>query len=216
MYINWNRCTSLSILSPSLRWYPVEELITYLHDLKSYILYNNSNSAAVKSYNCQLPTLRCFSHKLPATETRRFPLKTFYLCEGIGNWARQEMDVLFSIHTLLLSADQQVEPEIVIKDEGLDYSAVSIHQSMSEGHIEINTLMIINQILKSIEVNDRNNIITLKDFEARSKLIWIDDQMSHDVMKCDNIICHCFRLAILTFAYISHSVKKVKSGTNRL
>ncbi|KAI7898150.1 uncharacterized protein BX663DRAFT_525862 [Cokeromyces recurvatus] len=211
MYINWKEQASSSILlSSSLKWYRVEELISYLHDLRSSIL--DGNSYTIKRTHNYPSILHCSRHKIPASETKRFPIKAFYFCEGLGDWDWQKMDLLILLYNLLIFPNEQEVTLATITHDSFIFH--NHHLLDNTGSIELTILMIINQILQSIEANYRKDAITLNKFEADCKLIWVNDQdqlKDHNVMNCDNVICCCFKICILSSTSLLHRLNGIKS-----
>ncbi|KAI8078159.1 uncharacterized protein B0P05DRAFT_111839 [Gilbertella persicaria] len=111
-----------------------------------------------------LESLLCCA--FPARKTRRFPMEVSYLCEGIGDWHLK----LGLVHLFLHSIRRH---------------------DRSVGHIHIDVLWLINDLLRSFET--QKDVITRSKFEARYQLIWEEqDWDQHDVATCDNPICHLY------------------------
>ncbi|KAI8332725.1 hypothetical protein EDC96DRAFT_413846, partial [Choanephora cucurbitarum] len=98
------------------------------------------------------PVVACC--KLPAGKEERFPLDC-YVCESIGHW-HSTLDVIQLNLQSMLDERQPIE---------------------KIGSMQIETLQLINDLLKSFE--RRTDTITRAQFETRYQLTWLDDDFIH-------------------------------------
>jgi hypothetical protein len=151
MYSNWNNKFN------TLHWYSIEKLVEYLHNLRHFIINISSKNNITK-----VPHLE--SSVLPATENKRFPQDSYYICEGMGTWS-------LKLDMLNLSMHIMVDPDRLSKRKYLQYQTA--------GEAEVYAITLINQLLKDIAAttpgddDDSSAIVTQNMFEKQYGFVWL-------------------------------------------
>ncbi|KAL9554392.1 hypothetical protein MBANPS3_002837 [Mucor bainieri] len=150
-----------------LKWYSVQCIIDYLHDLRSHILEPGGTRKDPK-----IPTLT--STPLPATEKQRF--EGCYVCEAIGDYGFKLDEIRLRVSKL---------------------SNNGCHRLLSTSDAEINVLCMIHEIRKAIEskkdVMDQCAFEARYGLIWRTNALEDTTPTEHDVMECPNIFCHYYK-----------------------
>ncbi|GAN04282.1 hypothetical protein MAM1_0059d03742 [Mucor ambiguus] len=172
MYKNWQE-QGLSSFT-AIRWYRVEEVIQYLHDLRRYIIYTPGKMSSAympmlqkgDSQGCDehgqgtedhgMPQRQAHEHKqgLPAKENQRFPSHEVYICEAIGEWGLK-LDRLALMSSVMVNTNRL--------ERG--YSHVD-----TVGDLEEHVMVMLHGLKRMIV--DRVDFVSRQQFEARYDLNW--------------------------------------------
>ncbi|GAN06231.1 hypothetical protein MAM1_0116d05711 [Mucor ambiguus] len=167
VYINWSE-SSFIIQSAAFKWYSVECLIDYLHDLRAHILQQGGTRKDLK-------TSILASTPLPATEKQRF--EGCYVCEAVGDYG-YKLD------------------EIGLKF--IKLSNNKCHRVSSTSEAELDVLGIIHDMLKSIESKkDIMDQCTFEARYGLMWKTTSEDTQEHDVMDCPNIFCQYYKNTVV-------------------
>ncbi|KAI8388258.1 uncharacterized protein BYT42DRAFT_559486 [Radiomyces spectabilis] len=155
MYEGWSQRVEHAC---TLYWYRVRDVLSYLHELRLYIL--DSPGKLSSTYIPRLVPIPC-----PATRTTRFPDQGAYICEGFGHWNE-------NIDHLTLFVSVMVYPHKLERVYG---------DLRSQGDLEIMVFQYMNDILRSLEMF--HDVFTRESFERHYDLTWTEPPASPEESK---------------------------------
>ncbi|KAI8977612.1 hypothetical protein BDF20DRAFT_807310, partial [Mycotypha africana] len=141
MYTNWDE--NLMDTIAELRWYPIKQVIDYLHTLRTLIIDTPGKFGQVY--------VPC---KLPATKYKRFPETSAYVCESHTHFG-QFMPKLALMANILVNIHRLER----------DYPGFN-----TQGELEEKALALIQEALTSIE--SRQGVMGREAFEKKYDLHW--------------------------------------------
>ncbi|ORE06209.1 hypothetical protein BCV72DRAFT_228662 [Rhizopus microsporus var. microsporus] len=149
MYTNWS---SNSATFTTLKWYRVDTIASFLHELRQYIINTPGKFSA--TYLPKPP-----KSELPASVNERFPGAEGWLCEAIGDWNAK-------FDCLLLAAN------VMVNVNRLDRK---YPEYKTAGDAEYYCILSINELLHMIASPELGEVIKQSAFEQRYALEWYDD-----------------------------------------
>lgn len=170
MYVNWDERSMVALTK--FKWYLVEDVLDYLHELRFYVINTPGKFSA--SYLPQLKDSRQreemepsnpLLHQIPASKILRFPNKQVFLCEAIGLW---------NLHLDWL----QLGCNIMINTNRLERKYPDYETA---GQLESYILQMINTLLQQLEA--KTDFISQEVFESRYDLTWSVDQLDSNTSK---------------------------------
>ncbi|CEP07636.1 hypothetical protein [Parasitella parasitica] len=171
VYVNWEASSSAANLS-TFKWYSVESIIDYIQSLRQNVIYRLRQETS-------MPVLSCI--EAPVSKTKRFQ-QGYFICDGVGNWE-------YNLNRLSLYLVR------------LNRSPSCQLSASFETAIERDVLRTVHSMLGAIE--KKVDMMDQFAFETRYGLVWeatAAKEDDHDVMKCPNIFCYCYKNAVV---YIS-------------
>ncbi|KAF1804381.1 hypothetical protein FB192DRAFT_1457475 [Mucor lusitanicus] len=172
VYINWKE-SSFIIQIPTLKWYSVQCLIDYLHELRTHILQRGGAHRDLKA-----PILA--STPLPASEKRRF--EGYYVSEAVGDYGYKLDEIELNF--------------IKLSNNGC-------HRLSSISSAELNVLHMIHNMLKDIErKKDIVDQCAFEDRYGLMWKTTLEDKHEHDVMACPNIFCHYYKNTVVYVSFL--------------
>lgn len=174
VYSNWKECYFTTQLT-TLKWYSVQCLIDYLHDLRSHILQQRGTPRDLKT-----PILT--SMPLPASEKQRF--EGCHVSEAVGDYG-YKLDEL-SLKFIKLSNN-------------------GCHRLPLTTAAESEVLEMINDMLKALESKkDILDQRTFEDrYGLIWKTTTLEDvQQEHSVVVCPNIFCRYYNNTVVCVSFL--------------
>lgn len=148
MYANWEEKTSL--IHPYF-WISVQDLATYLHELRRYIIETPAKMS--ETHAPKLP-----DKFVPANKNERFPAETTFLCEGHQGWKLQ-LDKLQLAVSVMINTNKLTRHYPEFK---------------TAGEVEVFALEKINYLLHYLE-DEQDCILDRAGFERLYGLVWNDE-----------------------------------------